>query len=526
MNRTGSDLGPWDALVLIGYMLLLVGVGAYFSRRQRSPEEYFLAGRRMPWFIVGISLVATLISTATYVSVPGEMIRYGIGFFSSMLAYPVVIPIVTRVVIPTLMRLRIHSVYEYLEKRYDGSVRSLGASAFVLSRLVWIGLILYTASFAVSTMTGLPIQTIILAIGAVTIVYTAAGGIRTVIWTDFLQFAVMVGGAIAVPIFVGLRTRTGPEIWWHLFSEAGRTHVALFSLDPTVRITVGGMLLSVFFWNLCTYGADQIAVQRYLSTPSVEAARRSLWTSTLGTIALVGLLMFCGIALFAFSYFESGAPLSAFHAYIASEADRVFPHFVARELPEGLSGLLMAAVLAAAMSSLSSGINAITHVIVTDGLGRFGERPRARSGLRQERALALVVGALGMGIALLLAVTMRATGWNLVELMERVNHLFVGPLGVLVFAGLLSTRVGKPAALAGFALALLTSFAVSFGREIIGWAASLSFMWVIPGSFLVGLSGAFALSLLFPPPDPARLVGLTLRESSPNEEPMTQEVHS
>jgi len=520
MEPINGSFGKWDLLVLVGYFLLLSGIGLIVSRRQRSPEEYFLAGRRMPWFIVGISLVATLISTATYVSVPGEMIRYGIGFFSALLVYPLVIPVVTRVVIPTLMRLRIRSVYEYLGRRYDGSVRSLGALAFILSRLVWIGLILYTASFAVSEMTGVPIPTIALAIGVVTIFYTTLGGLRAVIWTDFLQFAIMIGGVLAVPVIVGIRTQTGPTEWWSLFSQAGRTQVAVFSLDPTVRVTIGGMLLAIFFWNICTYGADQIAVQRYLSTPSVQAARRSLWTSTLGTIVLVGLLMFCGVALFAYMYMTSGTPLAAFQTDIAREADRVFPQFIVRELPEGLSGLLLAAVLAAAMSSLSSGMNAIAHVLVTDVLERFGGR--SGSGLKRERALAGIVGIFGIGIALLLAIVMRTTGWNLVELMERVNHLFVGPLGVLVFGGLLSSRVGKTAALIGFVLALSTSLIIAFGKELLGLTRSLSFMWIVPGSVLVGLLSAFALSVVFPPPDRTRLIGLTLSE--PREERTPQEV--
>ncbi len=507
-----SGLGYWDVVVLIGYLLGLSGIGAFFSRRQRSPEEYFLAGRRMPWFIVGISLAATLISTATYVSVPGEMIRYGIGFFSALLAYPLVIPVVTRVVIPTLTRLRLRSVYEYLEQRYDGSVRSLGAFAFILSRLVWTGLILYTASFAVSTMTGISVVAIILVIGVVTIFYTMLGGLRAVIWTDALQFAIMIGGVLAIPLVVWIRTQTGPDIWWRIFSQAGRTHVEVFSFDPTVRVTIGGMWLAIFFWNLCTYGADQIAVQRYLSTPTTEAACRSLWISTLGTIVLVGLLMFCGVALFAFSYMRSGTSLIAFQAEIAREADRVFPRFIVQELPEGISGLLMAAVLAAAMSSLSSGINAIAQVIVTDGLERFGQRAPSGSGVKRERTLAGIVGMFGIGIALVLATAVRTTGWNLVELMERVNHLLVGPLGVLVFGGLLFSRVGRAAASIGFVLALTTSLVVSFGKEFLGLSRSLSFMWIIPGSFLVGLLSAFALSFLFPPPDRTRLIGLTLPE--------------
>jgi SSS family solute:Na+ symporter len=506
-------LNVLDLAVIFAYLVGLSGIGIYFSKKQSSREEYFLGNRQMPWLIVGVSLVATLISAMTYLSVPGEAIKFGIGFFSSLLAYPLVIPVVNRVVIPVIVRLPIRSVYEYLEKRYGGGIRSLGAAAFVSSRLLWIGLIIYTTSFAVSTMTGANIKSIILVIGLVTTLYTTLGGMRAVIWTDFSQFLLMLGSIVLVPIYIAFRTGTGPSFWWHVFSEAGRTEVRLFSFDPAVRVTVLGMLIEIFFWNICTHSSDQLAVQRYLSTPSLTAARRTLWVSTICTVTLISLLVFCGIALFAFDYLQSGLPLQVFQREIASHADQALPRFIATELPHGISGLLLAAVLAAAMSSLSSGINSISNVVVTDGLERLGawKRYRHTGGVSLERTVAIIAGLIGLGVALAVAASLVSMKWNLVEMMERLNHLFVGPLGVLVFAGILFPRVGKEAALVGFMFALLTSIYVSFGREILPWGFEFSFMWVVPASFTLGMAFAWVSSLALPQPASSQVDGLTLR---------------
>jgi SSS family solute:Na+ symporter len=507
-----DHLGSLDVVVVFAYLAGLSGIGVYFSKRQTSSEEYFLGSRRMPWFVVGVSLVATLISAMTYLSVPGETIRYGIGFFSSLLAYPLVVLVVSRVVIPVIVRLPIRSVYEYLEKRYGGSVRTLGASAFIASRLLWIGLIIYSASFAISTMTGTDIRFIILIMGLVTTFYTTLGGIRAVIWTDFSQFTLMVGSIVLIPIYISFRTGTGPKTWWHIFSEAGRAQVQFFNFDPTVRVTALGMLAEIFFWNICTHGADQLAMQRYLSTSSITSAKRSLWVSTICTVALICLLVFCGISLFAFYYLQSGSPLQVFQADISLRADQLLPTFIVSELPNGFSGLLLAAVLAAAMSSLSSGINSISNVFVTDALERLGSGQKNRTGVMLERTIAIVAGMLGIAIALQVAAAMASTRWNLIELMERVNHLFVGPLGVLVFAGILFPRVGKEAAFAGFLLALLISVCVSFGKACFGLGANFSFMWVIPASFLSGILSAVLLSFILPPPAPPQIIGLTLKQ--------------
>ena len=211
-----------DFVVITLYFVGLLGIGFFFAGRQKDKESYFLGNRKMPWFLVGISVVATLLSTVTYLAVPGEMIRYGVGFSTGLLAFILIIPFVNRIIIPFLMNLSVTSVYEYIEERFSLQTRILAASAFILSRLIWSGLIIYMASFAIAAMTGWNKPLVILFIGLITTVYTSAGGITAVMWSDFALFVILLGGAIFVPVYIAISTDAGPLVWWEVFSAAGR----------------------------------------------------------------------------------------------------------------------------------------------------------------------------------------------------------------------------------------------------------------------------------------------------------------
>jgi len=498
-----------DFAVIVGYLAGLTCLGVYFSRRQTSEQSYFLGNRRMPWLLVGVSVMATLISTLSYLSVPGEMIRHGVGYFASLLAFVLVIPLVNRLIIPALMRLPVTSVYEYFEKRYHLSVRCVGASVFVLMRLTWVGLIIYTASLAVAGMTAWSMPAVILGVGVITTFYTTAGGMQAVIWSDFVQGLLLVGGAMLVPLCVALQTHTGPGAWWEAFSQAGRSQVPVFSWDLTVRISVVGIIIELFFWHACTHSADQVAAQRYLSTPSVASARRSVWVSAGFTVALLLMLMVVGLSLFYLYFDRSDLSIQEFQREIAKEADAVLPTFIAKDLPAGLSGLLLAALLAAAMSSLSSGVNSISSVVMTDFLDRFRGLKKGGSNLVPAMGTSGLAGCAGIGLALAINELMQAKQqWNLVELVERVNHLFLAPLGVLFLAGILFRHVGTAAALLGFFAGVLTSILVSFSKDLFGLENGISFMWIIPFSFVAGMFVAWLAGLFFARPSVAQLVWL------------------
>lgn len=486
-------LAGLDIAVIIAYLASLSLIGLYFSRRQVSREEYLLGGRRVHWLLAAGSVVATLISTLTFLSVPGEMIRYGVAYFTGLLGLPLAIPVLTRILLPKLMSLGITSMYEYLEQRYHATLRRLAAGVFTLRTLIWMALVVYSCSIAVAEMTGWDLNATIAVTGLLTTFYAAVGGLRTVIWTDNIQLWVLAGGALAIPVSVWTRTGVSPAGWWELFSSAGRTEIQFFSLDLTVRLTVVGAILSQFFWSACTQGSDQVAVQRYLATPSLRAARRTAWAYLGLNLTVVALLGFCGLALFAFYYQASGLTLAGFQREYASRADSLLPRFIVEELPAGVTGLLLAALLAAAMSSLSSGINSVAAVVSQDLAGRWRKPAEERGALRLAKAVSAVAGAAAVGLALLTAWAVQRTDWNLIDLSQRLNHIFVGPLAVLFFAGMLLPGVGALAAVAGFLVGTCWGLLVSFGSGWLGLEQPISFTWLVPGSSVAGLATAAVL---------------------------------
>ena len=504
------QLTTLDVVVIVLYMALILIIGIYFSRRQTSREEYLLGGRSMHWMLLGGSMMATLLSTISFLSVPGEMIRYGIAYMAGIIAIPLFVPVTNKILLPVLRCLPITSAYEYLEKRFDVRFRSLASVIFVLRTIIWMGLIIYTCSFAIVEITGWNLYYIIVAIGLVTTFYTTTGGLRTVVWTDNLQLLILLGGAVAIPMMIGFSIGSGPTEWWTTFSGAGRTHIETFSWDPTVRITVVGIILGNFFWNICTLGSDQVAIQRYLSCPSLSAARKSVWMFAAFNFVVMIALLFCGLSLFAFYAQTSNSSIQQFQEEIAARADKVMPVFIVEELPTGISGLLLAALLAAAMSSLSSGINSISGVVVSDFFERFNLFKIYVQNLWADKMVSLLAGILGIITAVSTAFMVQNTEWNLIELTGRLNHIFVGPLAVLFFGGILFRRAGKRAALMGFVVGTLMSLFVCFGKEWFGMEKSFSFIWVVPFPFLIGLATAGLVAFLFPKPPKDVVDGLTL----------------
>ncbi|MBI4626722.1 MAG: sodium/solute symporter [Verrucomicrobia bacterium] len=486
-----------DLIVVALYFLGMTAIGFYFSRQQADQASYFLGDRRVHWFLAGISIIATLLSTVSYLAVPGEMIRYGIGFASSLLGFIIILPIMGFVIIPFLMKLKVTSIYEYIETRFGFGTRMMAAASFVLSRIIWMGLICYTAAFAITAMTGWSIPTLVILMAGITMLYTTMGGIKAVIWTDLFQFLILLAGAVITPVYVAFATRTGPAIWWETFSAAGRTVVPLYSLDPTVRLTIVGMIVSKIIWDICTHGADQVAAQRYLSTSSAGMARRSMLVSASGNIVMVLLLLTVGLSLFYFFFRQSGLPVQQFQQQIASEADKVFPRFIASNLPSGFSGLILAALLAAVMSSLSSGMNSISSVVVTDFIERLQLLGRYKGSLYLARGITVLSGLLGILVALSVNSFMRTGKWNLIELMERGNHLFVAPLGALFFVGFIFSRADGRAATGGFLAGVATSVSISFSKEIYGLEHAIGFVWNLPCAFAASFIATYMLSLLF-----------------------------
>ena len=483
-----QGLHAFDYGAIVIYFSIVLWVGYRCSREQKSTEDYFFAGRRMPWFAVGLSIVATILSTVTYLSTPGEMIKNGVGANAQLLSYPLVFLLVSYLIIPFLMRLRVTTAYEYLEERFDLGTRLFGASIFLLLRTAWMGMVIFTASLALAKICALPFEHVVLGLAAIGTLYTVLGGLKAVIWTDVLQFFVLMAGALFTIAYVLVDSGTGPLTWWDDIMAADTPPQPIFSLDPTVRLSLVGMGFWTFFWWLATASGDQVAVQRFLSTESLKSARRSFACSLVAGAVIVLLLGVCGIALH--SYYKSSLP---------DDADLVFPHFIRHILPRGLAGLVVAALFSAAMSSLDSGINSISSVVIGDYYRRLRNTASStRQELRLARAATLAASAAATGISLTLHAIPEGQRGNLFDVTGRITSFLIGSLGGLMLLGILGVRCSGRIARSSALVGMLAGLVWAQGHWLLD-LPELAWMWVIPVSTLVTLATGIVLSRLFKP---------------------------
>jgi len=458
--------------------LALIGIGIYYSRRQTTTEEYFVGGRSISPFLAGISLYATLFSTLSYIGVPGEIIQNGPVLIAvGLLAAPLIYVIVGYWVIPMIMKLPVTSAYELLEKRLGFSVRLLGSGIFLLTRLLWMSVMLYTTSFVLVTVMGWsPAMATPLAIiaGALTAVYTVTGGLKAVVVSDVVQFFVLLTGAIFTLIYITV-SMGGIKEWWPTSAPSHWQPQPFFSLDPDVRVTVVGTFIGAIIWWVCTSASDQMAIQRYLSTRNEKTARRAFLHNTFGNIGVTVALGFVGLAVLGFYRANAGSIPSTLS--LAGKGDVFFPHYVSHYLPAGIPGLVLAGLLAAAMSSLSSGINSTITCITTDFINPFrsGEPLSQKQQLKNARYLAAIISITAIVGSQLASVI----PGNLMEVASKTVNLLICPLFGLFFLALFikfATPFGSMmGAIYSFAAALL----VGYWEVLIG-GDQISFQWISP----------------------------------------------
>ena len=380
----------WTLIAL--YAASTIGLGIYFNRKQQSTSEYFLGTGRMNPLLIGVSMFASTLSTISYLGVPGEVMGKGPMTMTAMLMAPVTYLVVGYVLLPVYMRRRVISAYELLENRLGLAVRLLAASIFLLMRLVWMSLLVYMMAKAMVWMMGIdPTWTpwLVLVTGVVAVVYTSLGGMRAVVITDAMQTLLLYGGALLVLIMV---TRDYGGVGWIPTTWQDHWDVQpWFSFDPGVRLTVFTVMLNSLISSLTGAGADQIAVQRFMSTRDATAARRAMAAQITVAVVVVLTLALVGLALM--SYFQKYPGQLPANLSLEQNADELYPRYIAFNLPVGLSGLVVAAMFAAAMSSIDSGVNSITAVVMTDFLDRFGLAPKTGRGhVRAAQLLAVLIG--------------------------------------------------------------------------------------------------------------------------------------
>ncbi len=476
-HATGLTFHWLDGLILIVYLISLPAVGYYHSRKQRDLKEYFLAGKSMSWFPIGLALMAALNSGIDYLMQPSGVLKFGIVLLAANLSWFLLYPYVFFITLPLYRRLDVHSAYEYLEKRFDLRVRGLTAGIFILWRLGWMATALYVPCLAITTATGNEAYLIhsIIVLGSIVTLYTLMGGVEGVIWTEVAQFCIMFlglgitlavilwnveGGFIAImqdAAKVGDATlHTGSEEVSGLWN-----HIKHYFVIP---IPIVGMIVATMVSRVTNYTSDQVMVQRFQTCKTIKDARGGFVLTALGDILWMTILVFAGVALF--TYFKQIGGMPEWLKEPNAQ-DQVFPYFMGRVFPVGLTGLVIAAIFAASLCSMGGAINSVTSVVVFDFYERiyrgrkWDEIPvDAEEQRRQVRLSRIVTFVVGI-IAVSLSCNVHKLG-TILEIANKVINSFTGPILGMFWLGLFTKRANSLAVFIGGILGTIMAVYVIF----------------------------------------------------------------
>jgi len=496
-----------DWAVVATYLAWVVIDGVRMSRRTTGMDGYLLASRSLPWWAVGLSVMATQLSAITMVSTTGQGYADGMRFVQFYFGLPIAMIILSVTAVPFFWRAKVYTAYEYLEQRFDAKTRTLTAFLFLLSRGLSCSVIIAAPSVILSIVLGWNLTLTVLAIGLPTVIYTMIGGVQAVTWTDVKQMVVIVIGILAavVVLVAGLPEGVGLGSALHVAGAVGKMQALDFRFDLTQKYTLWSGLIGGLFLSLSYFGCDQSQVQRYLTAKSVPEGRRSLFMSAYFKIPLQALILLTGVLMFVFFLFHRGpmlfnrAPLeqvrtgaraaeyqaleqeydrafadrrqaaqalatsggqpgdgsTARDAFVAADAEvravrqrattlvkdatqadyddvnYVFPTFVTEYLPVGLVGLIIAAIFAAAMSSIAAELNSLATATVIDVYKRH-VRPTAED---SHYLLVSKISTAAWGLFACVAAVYAAQLGSLIEVVNTFGSYFYGSiLGVFILA--------------------------------------------------------------------------------------------
>ena len=458
-----------DIFVLALYSLFVLLVGFLVSRGKKDAEDYFLAGRKLPAWAIGLSILGTCISSVTYIAYPGMAFARDWQYLVQGLTLPLLIAAGLLAVVPFYRNHIRMSVTEYVQKRFGPGVRAYTLVVIMIFELTRLATVMYLVSLVMNTVTGYPIAYVILVTGIVTVVYTVAGGMEGIIWNDVIQTILFFFGGLLAVLIVSLDVDRG-------FAGIVQTAYAqgkfkLFDFTPELsRATFYVLFLSGlvnFFYFLA---GNQNQVQRYLCAPSEKAARNAALFGSLSSVVVWSLFMLVGTCLFI--YFQQH-PDTTVAGYIAeNKPDKVFPYFIATRLPAGVAGLVLAGLFAAAMSTLDASMATLSTLALTDIFQKYF-KPSDRQGLLISQSLTLFWGVIGIVLALL----MIKVG-TFLEFYFRLFSILGGSITGLFFLALLVRKANKTGALAGIIAGIILTVWGSLSYMGVSLGAKwLAFPW-------------------------------------------------
>jgi solute:Na+ symporter, SSS family len=469
-------LNALDLAIVASYLAGITLFGLHFRKRQRSLRDYFLADRNIPWWAIALSIVAAETSTLTIISIPGLAYDTNLTFLQVVLGYLVGRVIISFVLLPHYFRGELYTAYELIERRFGRSLRSLTAGLFLLTRAAAEGVRVYAVSIVVALALGTGEIASIAIITALTLIYTFEGGLAAVIWTDVVQTIIYVGGTIVGLFMIVYLVPGGWPAIHHLAADAGKLRIFDFTPDFWKPYTFWAGLLGGAFLTTASHGTDQLIVQRLLAARNQRQSVTALLSSGVAILFQFALFLMIGVMLFA--YYRT--PSLTF-----GRADRIFPTFIVSRMPHGISGLLIAAILAAAMSNLSAALNSLASTSIIDFYLRRKPQTEERRRLQLSRLVTVIWAVVLFGLAVL---SLHKIG-RVVEVGLQIASVAYGALLGVFLLGVLTRNANQRGAMLG----MLCGFAA----ELYIWLGTrVPWTWYVLIGTIVTFSIGYAASLV------------------------------
>jgi solute:Na+ symporter, SSS family len=505
------EIAPIDLVVLAAYFVAVMGIGAYFYRQGKSgtTDGFTKAGGSLPGWAVGLSILATYLSSISFLALPARSYAGNWGHFVFSLGIPVASVIAVRWFVPYYRKTGEASAYVHLERRFGLWARLYVGVCYLLLQLGRMGAVMYLMALPLHALLGWDMTTIILLTGISVIVYSMLGGLVAVIWTDALQAVVLMAGALLCALVMLFGMPAGPGEMLTLAVEHEKFSLGSFS--PAIGHATFWVVLSYgIVGNVQNFAIDQNYVQRYVASRSDAEARSSVWLGTLLYVPVSALFFFIGTALFAF--YTAQPELLPLDMQQADAADRIFPYFIVTQLPAGVTGLVIAAIFAAAMSTISTSLNSSATLLMTDWYRRLA-RPLAGEG---ESMIALRVATAVWGVLGTAAAVALIGSRAILDVWWTISGVFAGGMLGLFLLGFLSRRAGNLAAMAGAAAGTLVIGWMIFSPKLAALPEALRspfhpFLIATAGTLTILLVGLLASQLL----DPRRPERSAIDHSSP-----------
>jgi solute:Na+ symporter, SSS family len=456
-------LNHFDFAIIALYLAGITLFGLRFRKKQRSLRDYFLAGRDIPWWAIALSIVAAETSTLTIISIPGLAYDSNLNFLQVVVGYVVGRVVISLVLLPHYFRGDLYTAYELIERRFGRGLRSFTAGLFLFTRAAAEGVRVYAVSIVVSIALGTGQILSIAIITGLTLIYTFEGGLAAVIWTDVVQTMIYVGGTLVGLVTIAHLVPGGWPAIHAAAANAGKLQIFDFHPNFFVPYTFWAGVIGGTFFTIASHGTDQLIVQRLLAARGQKQSATALIFSGVAVLFQFALFLIVGVMLWAYYRVPS---------VLFGRADRIYPAFIVNKMPHGISGLLIAAILAAAMSNLSAALNSLSSSAILDFYARFRPQIEEKTKMRLSRLATLIWAVVLFGLAL---IALRKAG-RVVEVGLQIASVAYGALLGAFLLGVLTRRANQMGTATGMVCGLITELYLWLGSQV-PWT-----WWVLIGT--------------------------------------------